>query len=224
MVLILEKEGNKRCALEANNIEPFTQKTFKELINECHLRKRDYYIARVKCTGKPNDTINNIANSTESTQAKSNPETSVLYFCYDARQLCKYVFEMLISADGRKIRIKNFTDPIHQRDISELNFFRLRYESETPLRAEYVGNHLDFLESNCFRSKVFYKEDPLDALSVNFDFQKMKNITVLSKKQIISLFITIIFILIICTLLVMNMEKKSIARPTMSLASKLYIT
>ncbi|TBU05080.1 DUF5092 domain-containing protein [Hamiltosporidium tvaerminnensis] len=212
MVVILEKEGSKRCALEATNIEAFTQKTFLDLIKDSHNRKCDYYIARVRCLSKM-----------ESLKG-AGFNVSGVYYCYDARQLCKYVFEMVISADGRRIRIKNFKDPIQQRTISELNFFRLRYETDTPLRAEYVGNHIDFLESNCFRSKLFYKEDPLDALTVNFNFKKNQKIPIFSKKQIFSLFITIIFILLLSTFLVIALEKdRHILNPIYALKSKLMV-
>jgi hypothetical protein len=144
------------------------------------------------------------------------------YFCYDARQLCKYVFEMVISQEGRKIKVKNFKDPIHQRPFTELNFFRMRCGSDTPLRAEYAGNHLDFLESNCFRSKLFYQEDPLDALTVSFNFKKMKNLPFFTKKQILSLFITIIFVLMLSTFLVIVLEKdKDLMRPLFSLRTRM---
>lgn len=134
--------------------------------------------------------------------------TKKAYYCYDAKQLCKYIFEMVISAEGRKVQIKNFKDPIHQRPIGELYFFRLRYNSETPMRAEYAGCHNDFLESQSFRSKIFGQEDALDALSVNFKQNKSQKIPLLTKKQIFSVFIIVLFVLFLTTLLIIAMEKK----------------
>ncbi|EPR79418.1 hypothetical protein SLOPH_1691 [Spraguea lophii 42_110] len=190
MVVILEREGAKRCALEAMNIEPFTQKPFVDMINESHSRRIDYYLVRIKCANK------------------GTLKASNTYYCYDGRQMCKYIFEMVISPEGRKIAIKNFVDPIFKETITEMAFFRLRYDSETPLRAEYAGNHLDFLESNSFRSKIFFKEDPLDSLSVNFQFKKIKNIPKLNKKQLLSIFLTILMILVISTFVIVTLEKK----------------
>lgn len=98
------------------------------------------------------------------------------YACYDARQLCKYIFEMVISAEGRKIRIKNFKYPITQFEMAEVNFSKLRYDSETPMRAEFVGNQVTFLETNAFRNRLFYQEDAIEALSINFQFKGKKRI------------------------------------------------
>lgn len=189
MVVILEKEGTKRCAIEATKIESFTQKSFLELITESHSKGNDYFLGRIRCS------------------PKEDPEN--LYYCYDARQLCKYIFEMVISGDGRKIRIKNFKDPINKKNIAELSFFRLRCGSDTPLRAEYLGNHLDFLESHTFRSKLFNREDPLDSLSVNFDFNK-KKLAPFSKKQLFSFFLSILFIFLITSIIVFTVEKSKI--------------
>lgn len=130
-----------------------------------------------------------------------------MYYCYDARQLCKYVFEMVISSEGRSVQIKNFKDPIHQKPILELYFFRLRYESETPMRAEYVGSHLDFLESQSFRSRIFNQEEPLDALSVNFKLAKQQNIPFLTRKQLMSVFVIILALILLVTVLIIAMDK-----------------
>lgn len=191
MALILEKEGTKRCALEGGQAEIFTQKKFIDLISEAHSNSQDYFLARVRCAGTRKDEGN----------------VNGIYFCYDARQLCKYVFEMVIGPKGRRIQIKNFKDPIYKRTITELSFFRLSYDSETPLKAEYIGSYRDFLDSNCFRTKIFHKEDPLDALSVSFKFNKKKKIHAISRKKLFSIFLTLIFILCIVSILVVIVEK-----------------
>lgn len=191
MALILEKEGTKRCALEGGQAEIFTQKKFIDLINEAHANSQDYYLARVRCLGVKNDKEN----------------ISGIYFCYDAKQLCKYVFEMVIGPKGRKIQIKNFKDPIYKRTITELSFFKLSFDSETPLKAEYMGSYKDFLESNCFRTKIFNKEDPLDALSVCFKLGKKQKIRAIGKRKIFSFLFTLIFILITVSTLILIVEK-----------------
>lgn len=197
MAVLLEKNGSKRSTLEINIPEPFTQKAFIDLISNSKQARHDYFLTRI---------------TTEDNK----------YTCYDARQLCKYIFEIMISPNDRKIRIKNFKDPINQKRIVDLSFFRLPYDSETPLRAEYIGNHVDFLESNCFRSKLFYREDPLYALSVNFSFKEVKGVPVFGRKQVFSLFITIIFILMVSTFLVLVIEKeKGMGKPITDFASKM---
>lgn len=179
MTYFLEKTGAARCALDAAKLEIFTQKKFADLIYESHSRGLDYFLARVHCKER---------------DAKSG---NIIYYCYDARHLCKYVFEMVITAEGRKIRIKHFKDPVNQKEIAEINFFKLRHNSETPLKAEFAGNHISFLESNNFRSRLFNQEDPLDALSVNFQFKKLEKVTKMKKKKIIDTLILIAILLII---------------------------
>ncbi|KAG0432962.1 hypothetical protein DMUE_5457 [Dictyocoela muelleri] len=265
MVVILGQEGAKRCALEATRTESFTQKSFLELINDNFNKKRDYYLARVRCQGNGND-------------------VQGVYYCYDAKQLCRHVFEMVIGRTGRKIRIKSFIDPIHQRTIAELSFFKLRYDEydlanedthivydgdseikdngicgtgincgqfgfmsdyskvkdddantnsydnlnfnnkpnygknyethnrrfdKPPLRAEYMGNHVDFLESNSFRSKIFADEDAFDALSVTFDMQK-KYRTPISRRKLLTLVLSCLFIFAIVTFIVFSFEKSNV--------------
>lgn len=182
MVSLVDKNGAARFALDAARQEAFTQRPFTELIGEAHIRGQDYYIARVHCLDSPN--------GAESTSDYS-------YYCYDAKQLCKYVFEMVISAEGRRIRIKNFRDPINQKEISEINFFRLRSESDTPMRAEFIGNHVTFLESNVFRSKLFFQEDALDALSVNFQFRNPVKPHYIEKKGFFDLFLIVVMLLLV---------------------------
>ncbi|CAD26227.1 hypothetical protein [Encephalitozoon cuniculi GB-M1] len=196
MAYLLEKANGSRCVLEAVKVEPFTQKQFADMIKEAHSRTQDYYLARVQCKSSSEDGKN-------------------IYYCYDARQLCKYIFEMVISTEGRKIRIKNFKDPINQEQIHEISFFKLRYDSDTPLRAEYVGNQANFLENNCFRSKIFYQENALDALSVNFQFgPQKKRIPIINKRKIFTVFVMVVVILVIGTLVAMIAEKESSRPPS----------
>lgn len=184
MTYVLERIGSSRCALDAAKSELFTQKKFADLIYEAHTKGQDYFLARVHCKEKDLKSGHNI------------------YYCYDAKQLCKYIFEMVITSEGRKIKIKNFKDPINNKDISEINFFKLRYDSETPLKAEYIGNHVSFLESNIFRSKLFYLEDPLDALSVNFQFKSIEKLPYIKKRKILDVFI-FLFLLIVMGVVIM---------------------
>ncbi|KAL6121439.1 hypothetical protein NUSPORA_01635 [Nucleospora cyclopteri] len=179
MICGLEKNGSTKCALDATKNEAFTQKPFSDLIYESHSKGQDYYIARVHCVG---------------------PDNFPSFYCYDARHLCKYIFEMVISTEGRKIRIKNFKDPIHSKDISEINFFRMRFDSDTPLRAEYAGNHISFLESNVFRSKMFFQEDALDALSVNFQFKSGEKSRIIPRRKFATFFCLLLIMLIFGTL------------------------
>jgi len=150
-----------RCALDASKKEAFTQKAFIDLITESHTLGNDYYVARVRCLDN---------------------DDSPLYFCYDAKHLCKHVFEMAISTEGRKIRIKNFKDPVNGMEIEDVHFFKLRSEGTVPMRAEYVGNHTSFLESGMFRSKMF---GPEDNLSVNFQFKKVEKLPKIKRKRLL---------------------------------------
>ncbi|KAF9763696.1 hypothetical protein NGRA_1126 [Nosema granulosis] len=186
MAYLLEKSGSSRCTLEANKREQFTQKLFSDLINDSHTKEHDYFLARVHCA------------------EASKKDT---FYCYDARQLCKYVFEMVISTEGRKIRIKNFKDPISAQDIKEVQFFRLKYDTDAPLKAEYVGNHDNFLDSNCFRSRIFCTEDALDALSVNFQFNAVKETKLVDKRRVFGMFMMIVCLLIFITTIVILIER-----------------
>lgn len=182
MVSLIAKKDSTRFALDASLQEPFTNKAFSDLINDSHVRGHDYYIARVHCIEAPEDS------------AETRPYS---YFCYDAIHLCKYVFEMVISAEGRRISIRNFRDYISKKEISEINFFKLRCDGETPLRAEFVGNHVTFLESNVFRSKLFFQEDALDALRVNFQFKSAAKPQYIKRKTFFDLFLIVILLLLI---------------------------
>lgn len=209
MAYVLEKNSNSRCALDAASTEAFTQKQFSDLIYDAHSKGQDYFIARVHCV--------------ETEQQKNSKSCS--YFCYDARQLCKFIFEMVISAEGRKIRIKNFKDPINFKEISEINFFKLRYDTETPLRAEFIGNHINFLESNVFRSKLFYQEDALDALSVNFQFKNVDKLPYIKKKKFIDVFMLIVLLLVLGILVYIGIRagKAQLAKSNINLKKELGI-
>lgn len=183
MSYILDKNGMTRCSLDSSSLDAFSQKEFSDLINEAHARGHDYYLARVHCKNKK-DAPNNMGTGS--------------YVCYDAKQLCKNIFEMVISAEGRKIRIKSFSDPVSGNEIKEINFFKLRYDSETPLRAEFVGNHSTFLESHGFRSKMFYYEDPMEALGVNFQFKQAEKLPYIKKKNLMDVILVVVMIILIC--------------------------
>lgn len=179
---ILDKTGTARCTLDSSTLEAFTQKDFNELIHDAHARGQDYYIARVHC-------------STGDGTKGRHPRAA--YVCYDARQLCKSIFEMVISAEGRRIRIKSFIDPVTRSEISEVNFFRLRHDSETPLRAEFLGNQIAFLESNAFRNRLFYQEDAMEALSVNFQFKYAEKLPYIKKKPFLDIFLVVVMLLLL---------------------------
>lgn len=177
--------GTKRSVeLSSSTIDPFLHRNFQELITDAHGRGQDYYIARVHCIGY-----------------EANTKGKMLYACYDAKELCKYTYEMIISAEGRKIRIKNFKDPMTQQDMVEINFFRLRYDTcanyndKTTLRAEYVGNQVTFLESNAFRNRIFYQEGAMEALSVHFEFKKKEKIPYIMNRKTLIDFVLILAIL-----------------------------
>lgn len=182
MAYVLEKMGSTRCALDATKLEMFTQKTFADLIYESTAKGHDYILARVNCK-------------------ETDPRTgNCIYYCYDGKQLCKHVFEMLITSEGRKIRMKNFIDPSTQKQIAEINFFKLRHDSETPLKAEFIGNQTNFLDSNNFRYKIFHQEDPLDALSVNFQFKSLEKVTFIKKRRAFEAFLIMFFLVLVCLL------------------------
>lgn len=182
----IERPSVSRCALDASCSEAFTQRGFVDLINEAHAQGQDYYIARA--------------------HLKKAPGGLAVYYCYDARQLCKYIYEMVISAEGRRIRIKNFKDPVTLKDLSEINFFRLRYDSDTPLRAEFVGNHVSFLESNAMRNKIFLQEDASDALSINFQFKSSDKQAYIKQKGLMDFVLVIILLILLGTVAVIGIK------------------
>lgn len=177
MVALVDQNGASRFALDAAQTEIFYQRQFADLIAEAHERGRDYYIARVHCPDE-------------------GPDGAPAYSCYDARQLCKYIFELVISTDGRHVRIKNFKDPITQRCIADVNFFRLRSGLDAPLRAEFIGNYVSFLESPVFRNKLFGKEDALGALSVCFQFKGPQKGVPVGKKTLADIVLLLVVFLL----------------------------
>ncbi|KAI5149800.1 hypothetical protein ENBRE01_1129 [Enteropsectra breve] len=176
------KSAHLRCALDAAKNEDFTQRPFADLINEAHAKGNDYYVTRVHCLEN---------------EGSKDEIPLYSYYCYDAKHLCRYVFEMVISPQGRKIRTKNFNDPISKKVISEISFFRLRYDTETPFRAEYVGNHETFLESSVFRNKMFFHEDALESLSVNFQLAPTGKMPFIEKKRFLDIFLLSIILLLV---------------------------
>lgn len=189
MSTIMEKIGTTRCALDASKTELFTQKKFADLIYENHSRNMDYYLARVCCKTKDANMQN-------------------IYYCYDAKSLCKYIFEMVVVGNENEIKIKNFKDPVNQTDIGEITFFKLRCASDTPMKAEYEGNHMRFIESGLFRSKVFSNEDIFEALSINFQTKKPEKLAYFKKRRMIDVMIFLGLIFIMGIILLVGFKTK----------------
>ncbi|KAM0673539.1 hypothetical protein GVAV_002914 [Gurleya vavrai] len=187
MTLVLEKEGTRRSTLDLSLFEPFTRKQWSSLIEFNHKNCHDYYICRVLIS-----------------------EYSYTY--YDARQLCKYIFEMQISNTCRNIVVRNHKDPVSQSKFQEINFFRIAYDSETPMRADFIGDENDFLRSLSFRTKLFYSEDPDFALNVNFCGTD-ERLNFFARKKVFSFFVTIIFIIAIAVFLLILLEKAPSMKP-----------
>lgn len=187
----MEKIGTTRCALDASKTELFTQKKFADLIFENHSKNLDYYLARIYCKEKDSNMQN-------------------IYYCYDAKSLCKYIFEMIVTSEGSKIKIKNFKDPLNQKEIGEITFFKLRHDSDTPMKAEYEGNHMKFLESSIFRNKIFYKEDPLNTLSVNFQITKPKKLPYLRNRRIFDVLMFLSLLFIMSVIIILGFKTKKI--------------
>lgn len=197
MVIIFEKEEERKGTLDSGVIEPFTQRKFSELINDAYMRKLNHVIARVKSAGAG--------------------QQEVAY--YDARHLCKYIFELVISRDGRKVRIKNFSDPLTEKEIKEISFFELKPKSDTPIIAVYVGSQKTFLESHNFRSKIFNRNDPFDALSINFVFKDTKS--TLRKKSFIPAMISVAALLLVLLLITASIVQRGVlSRPLASLRNE----
>lgn len=192
MAHVLEKVNSTKCALDASKSELFTQKKFSDLIFDNHNKGLDYFLARIHCREKDQETGKNI------------------YYCYDAKQLCKYIFEMLVTSEGRKIKIKNFRDPVNNKEIGEINFFKLRHDSETPLKAEFLGNHVNFLESSIFRSKIFSQENDLESLSVNFQILKPGRSSLIKKRRLMNILILLFLLLVSGGLILLGFKSKKI--------------
>jgi Domain of unknown function (DUF5092) len=194
MVLLLEREGESRKTLDKSTIEPFTQRKFDELVSDAYLRKLQFMVCGVRCAGREGDEV----------------------FYYDARNLCKYVFELVICRDGRKVRIKNFKDPVTERDIREIAFFEVHPRSEGPLVAEFVGTQKTFMESHAFRSRIFNRRDPFDSLSINFVFKEQS--PMLKQRSLVPLFISLVattIILFMATLVFFH--KRSLGKTLLAL-------
>ncbi|EHY66183.1 hypothetical protein NEAUS03_2423 [Nematocida ausubeli] len=133
-------------------IEPFTQKSFTEIINESFKNNLSHVIAKVFLKNEQKPVI------------------------YDARILCKYLFELIISQEGRTVRLKRVNDPINDKIIKDILFYEIPVRSKDGLDGKYIGNQKDFLESTSFRSKIFNRNDPFDSLSINFLFKDKKKV------------------------------------------------
>lgn len=182
MIYGYDEGAATRCSLDSKKYEVFTQKRFDELIHDAHQKGKTYYIARIQAEdsrGKP------------------------YWYSYDAKQLCKFIFEIVITSEGRKIGIKNFIDPLQGYDIQELGFYKIEHNMGKDLRAEYIGNHLSFLESSAFRSEIFYDDQALEALSVNFQFKEIKSSSKFVPKRKFAIFIGLMASLLIIGSLLM---------------------
>lgn len=189
MSYLLEKAPSTKCALDASKAEVFTQRRFADLINECHSNSRDYIIARVNCKEKDPRTGQNI------------------YYCYDSKSLCEYIFEMVVNEEGTKFKVKNFKDPINHKDIGDINFFKLRHNSGTPLKAEWVGNHVTFLESLKLRSGIFGSEEvSQSSLSVNFQNSQAEKLPYIKRRRIIDVSIFLFFLLLLGIIIVIGVK------------------
>lgn len=154
MAIIFERDGERAGSLDTNLVEPFTQRRFSELVNDSYVRRLNCVFGRV-----------------DSADREGALGQGAVHY-YDARSLCKYVFELVISRDGRKVRAKALKDPLSDKDIRDIAFYELKPKSEGPLVAEWVGNAASFLESHGFRARIFNRNDPFDALSINFVFRE----------------------------------------------------
>lgn len=186
MIYGYDEGAATRCSLDSKKYEVFTQKRFDELIHDAHQKGKTYYIARIQAE-----------------DSKGKP----YWYSYDAKQLCKFIFEIVITSEGRKIGIKNFIDPLQGYDIQELGFYKIEHNMGKDLRAEYIGNHLSFLESSAFRSEIFYDDQALEALSVNFQFKEIKSSSKFVPKRKFAIFIGLmVSLLIIGSLLMIGFQ------------------
>lgn len=163
-------EGTETLTLNDTEIEPFTQRPLRDLCQESFTRGVPHVLGRV--------------------EMKDAEE----YALYDARHLCKYMFELVISKDGRKVRMKNLCNPLDDRAIKSVYFYEIRPEAREI--AHYIGAQKDFLESSRFRSRIFNRNDPFDALSINFVF-KDKVRHRLKKKTFIPVVLSVLVLLLI---------------------------
>lgn len=165
-------------------IEPFTQRPFPELVRESADKNLSHVFIKLLIKDDPFPTI------------------------YDARYLCKYLFELVISKEGRMVRLKKRTDPLQDRRIEDILFFEASAATEYK-KGLYIGNQKDFIQGCDFRSKIFNRNDPFDSLSINFMF-KDKEIRKTGKRPFILIgisFVILCFILISCSYSVIHNEK-----------------
>ncbi|KAH9386559.1 uncharacterized protein NEMAJ01_1455 [Nematocida major] len=129
------------------SVEPFTQRPFSEIIKESSEKNLPHVLAKVFLKNES------------------------IPIVYDARLLCKYLFELVISKDGRIVRLKRVSDPINDKVIRDILFYEIPSTSKDGTDGAYIGSQKDFLESSGFRSKIFNRNDPFDSLSINFLFK-----------------------------------------------------
>jgi len=145
MNIALEEAGGRVAAVRETEVEPFSQKMFGEVCQESFIKGVPHVIGRVEVKDGKDHTY------------------------YDGRQLCKFLFELVISKDGRKVRMKNTLNPADDKKIKEVAFFEVLPSDVR--KGVFIGTHKDFLESSKFRSRIFNRNDPFDSLSINFVFK-----------------------------------------------------
>ncbi|KAI5168025.1 hypothetical protein NEIG_01214 [Nematocida sp. ERTm5] len=156
----------------ALGIEPFTQRPFTEILKESKEKQLPHVLAKVFVKNVDKPTV------------------------YDARTLCKYLFELVISREGRTVRLKKVSDPIDDKIIKDIFFYEIPVNSQDGLDGVFIGDQKDFLASSGFRSRIFNRNDPFDSLSINFLF-KDKTPSRLGKKPLVLIGISFIILCII---------------------------
>ncbi|KAI5190331.1 hypothetical protein NECID01_0923 [Nematocida sp. AWRm77] len=183
MNISFEESGGKCASIKSTEIEPFTQKSFWELCQESFLKGVPHVVGR--------------------TEVKE--ERAHTY--YDARQLCKFLFELVISKEGRQVSMKHSLNPVDDKAIKEISFFEVHQDN--PTTAVLIGTQKDFLTSSKFRSRIFNRSDPFDALSINFVFKDKGAMKV--KKKILLPLLTLVLVLFLvvtsCTVSILRNSK-----------------
>ncbi|KAI5185093.1 hypothetical protein NEHOM01_0598 [Nematocida homosporus] len=175
-----EKGDIGRLILRGHEVEPFTQRPFAELVQEAVAKRVAHVVGRV--------------------ETKEGGRMAV----YDARHLCKFMFELVISKEGRKVRVKNSTNPLDDRQIKGVTFYRVGED----MVGESIGTQKEFLESSKFRSKIFNRNDPFDALSINFVFKDGVS-SKIKKKTVIPVLVSVLVLLLILMACSVNVLRSS---------------
>lgn len=179
----MNKDSTAPIEISSLTVEPFSQKPFADLIKDSADKNLSHVLIKLL-----------LKDQTE-------------FVVYDARYLCKHLFELVISKDGRMVRLKKTTEPLQDRKIDDILFFEASSETEYK-KAIYIGNQKNFLQACEFRSRIFNRNDPFDSLSINFMFKdKEKQKTVKRPFVLIGIsFILLCFILISCSYSVIHSQ------------------